>query len=236
MRVPKTIDAFFFILIISIGFCVMTCDKKDSNPTEPEEAPAAVTDVDGNTYQIVKIGNQWWLKENLKVTHYRNGDAIPNVTDDSAWVSLTTGAYCSYDNDPANSETYGHLYNWYAVNDPRCLAPEGWHAPSDDEWKALTDYLGGEAVAGAKMKKIGTTHWEQPNTGATNSSGLSALPAGTRAVEGEFQSKGRLALFWSSTERTSLLAWFRALQHDAEAASRVSGNIHYGYSVRCVKD
>jgi hypothetical protein len=120
--------------------------------------PGAVVDIDGNAYHTVTIGNQVWMVENLKVTHYRNGDAIPNVTDGTAWLDLTTGAYCEYDNDVNNVATYGRLYNWYSVNDSRNIAPAGCHVPSDDDWQTLVDYLGGDAVAGGKMKEIGSTH------------------------------------------------------------------------------
>ena len=112
-----------------------------------------VTDIDGNLYYTVKIGEQWWMLENLRVTHYRNGDAIPNVTDDAEWEGLSTGAYCDYDNDPANVATYGRLYNWYAVGDSRNIAPAGWHVPSDDEWQTLVDYLGGSSVAGGEDER-----------------------------------------------------------------------------------
>lgn len=133
---------------------------------------------DDKVYKIVKIGNQVWMAENLNTSHYLNGDSIPQVQDKAEWVALTTGAWCYYQNDAENGKTYGKLYNWYAVNDPRGLAPEGWHIPTDAEWIALIDYLGGTNVAGGKMKQIGTVHWISPNLGATNESGFSALPGG----------------------------------------------------------
>jgi len=114
-----------------------------------------VVDIDGNFYAVVKIGDQWWMAENLKVIHYRNGDAIPNVTL-REWSALTTGAYCDWGNDPNNAGIYGRLYNWYTVADSRKIAPEGWHVSSDEEWQTLVDYLGGSSVAGGKMKETGT--------------------------------------------------------------------------------
>lgn len=148
------------------------------DPNCCSDCPPTVTDYDGNVYQTVLIGDQCWMMENLKVTHYRNGDPIPHVTDGVTWGNLTSGAYCNYNNDEGNVATYGRLYNWYAVDDSRNIAPAGWHVPSDAEWQTLVDYLGGDAVAGGKMKEAGTTHWASPNTGATNESGFTALPGG----------------------------------------------------------
>lgn len=196
-----------------------------------------VTDIDGNTYQTVKIGDQWWMAENLRVTHYRNGEAIPNVTDSTDWTGLSTGAYCFYNNDANNATTYGSLYNWYAVIDSRNIAPEGWHVPSDVEWRTLVDYLGGSNVAGGKMKETGTTHWNSPNTGATNESGFSALPGGNRGAQyGYFDDLGNHAYFWSSSEYSSYHGWARALNYNNSEVSLYAGNKHSGFSVRCVKD
>jgi len=193
-----------------------------------------VTDIDGNTYLVIKIGEQWWMAENLKVTRYRNGDPIPNVTDKSAWAVLTTGACCSYENDPANAETYGHLYNWYAVNDSRGLAPEGWHIPGDAEWQTLVDHLGGESVAGGKLKE--TAGWSSPNRGATNESGFSALPGGYRYGNGGFLAAGLTAHFWSSTENSRYSAWLRTLDVNHSEVYRNYNYKRYGFSVRCVRD
>ena len=155
-----------------------------------------------DVYQTITIGTQVWMAENLKATHFRNGDAIPHVTDGATWQSLTTGAYCEYNNDINNVATYGRLYNWYAVNDYRNIAPVGWHVPIDAEWQTLVDYLGGWEVAGGKMKEAGTANWVSPNTGATNESGFSALPGGRRHVigSGYYENMGYSGYFWSSTE------------------------------------
>jgi uncharacterized protein (TIGR02145 family) len=190
-----------------------------------------VTDIDGNIYQTVKIGNQWWMAENLKVTHYRNGEAIPNVTDDVSWNSITTGAYCNYDNDVNYVATYGRLYNWFAVVDSRNMAPTGWHMPSDAEWQTLIDYLGGLSVAGGKMKETGTLHWNAPNTGATNESGFTALPGGYRSG-----SMGGDAYFWSSTQYDSGAAFRRFLYFNNSAVERYFAGKGDGFSIRCVKD
>ncbi len=195
-----------------------------------------VTDIDGNTYQTVKIGDQWWMAENLKVTHYRNGDPIPNVTGDTEWKYLTTGAYCNYDNDANNATTYGRLYNWYAVNDSRNIAPTGWHVPSDAEWQTLLNYLGGSSTAGGKLKETGTSHWNSPNTGATNESGFSALPGGCRVRNGGYTNMGDYANFWSSTECSSASGWPRALSYGSSGVRRQYPDGQVGFSIRCMRD
>ena len=194
-----------------------------------------VTDIDGNVYKTVKIGNQIWMAENLKTSRYNNGTAIPNVMDYNEWKNLKTGAYCYYDNFYSNNEIYGKLYNWYAVNTGK-LAPEGWHVPSDKEWKELVDYLGGENIAGTGSKMKVINYWNTPNYGATNSSGFTGLPAGERNYTGIFSSIGKLCHFWSSTEVDTSNAWTRRLSYYYSNASRVSIYKKLGFSVRCIKD
>ena len=206
-----------------------------------------VSDIDGNTYQTVQIGDQCWMAENLKVTRYRNGDPIPHITDNSEWENITTGAYCNYNNDPGNVATYGRLYNWYAVDDSRSIAPAGWHVPSDEEWKQLEMYLGmsqsetdgtGDRGTdeGGKMKEAGTSHWYSPNTGATNSSGFSALPGAYRYYDGSFYPMGYFAFFWTSTEYYSDRAWYRVLRYGNAKVNRGEAYKRSGFSVRCVRD
>ena len=208
-----------------------------------------VTDIDGNVYQTVTIGTQVWMAENLKVTHYRNGDAIPNETDGGTWAGLTTGAYCEYNNDVNNLAVYGRLYNWYAVADSRNIAPMGWHVPSDAEWKQLEMFLGmsqaeadaiggrgGAVNVGGKLKETGTTHWLSPNTGATNESGFSGLPGGYRSYDGTYDGIGNDAYFWSSTEGSSNYAWGRSLHYFYSGVARGSNYKQYGFSLRCVRD
>jgi uncharacterized protein (TIGR02145 family) len=167
-----------------------------------------IKDIDGNVYKIVTIGSQIWMAENLKTTRYNNGTAIPNVTSDTEWSSLSTGAYCWHDNDFANyGNTYGALYNWYAVNTGN-LCPTGWHVPTYDEWVTLVTFLGGSSIAGAKLKETGTAHWLSPNTGADNSSGFSALPGGVRQyTTGNFIYLTEYGYWWSSTENYATDAW-----------------------------
>lgn len=206
---------------------------------EPDCGPTGtVTDIDGNTYLTVRIGDQWWMAENLEVTHYRNSDPIPNVTDPGAWHGLTTGAYCEYANDIANVAVYGRLYNWYAVEDSRNIAPEGWHVPTDADWQILTDCLGGNEIAGGKMKETGTTYWASPNIGATNESGFTGLPGGFRSGEvgSTYLGMAYNAYFWSSTESDSNNGRFRYLYYDNSYSYRSDVNKRFGLSVRCVKD
>ncbi len=197
-----------------------------------------VTDIDGNTYKIVKIGKQIWMTENLKVTHYRNGDEIPNITNNSEWASLSTGAYGIYNNDPANSEVYGNLYNWYAVDDTRDICPDGWHVPTGAEWTELTDYLGGTTVAGGKMKSTGTIeNRDGSNTGATNERGFTALPGGYRYYSsGSYFDMGYLGYFWSSTEFNINHAWYRSLNYHSSDVYRIDNDKKSGFSVRLVRD
>jgi uncharacterized protein (TIGR02145 family) len=211
-----------------------SCKKDDdTNNNIPADT---VVDIDGNVYHIVAIGTQDWLVENLKVTHYRNGDAIPNVTIDTLWEKLTTGAYCDYNNTPGNSATYGRLYNWYAVNDNRKIAPTGWHVPTDAEWTILTTFLGGEAVAGAKLKETGTTHWQDPNSGATNENGFTGLPGGSRHFDGLFDYIGFGGVWWSSTSENDNDSWTRYLDYGNIDVYRDLNLKRHGASVRCVRD
>ena len=184
----------------------------------------------------VTIGNQQWMRENLDVLTYRNGDIIPQVTDPTAWAALTTGAWCYYNNDVANGAIYGKLYNWYAVNDPRGLAPTGWHVPSDAEWTTLETTLGGAAVAGGKMKTTGTTRWYAPNTGATNESGFAGLPGGYRNYNGSFFSVGSSGYWWSSSENGTVDAWYRYLGYNVGGITRSNDYKLSGCSVRCLRD
>jgi uncharacterized protein (TIGR02145 family) len=200
-----------------------------------------VSDIDGNAYNTVLIGTQCWTKENLKTSRYRNGGLIPNVTDGTAWINLTTGAWSYYNNDVSNNAIYGKLYNWYTtLGDTLC--PTGWGVPTDAEWTILTTYLGGESVAGGKMKSVGTAYWNTPNTGATNESGFSALPGGYRnnfggSFSGSFSNIRIDAFFWSATENVSSHAWLRNLFNDYGDVDRNHDfNKSVGASVRCLRD
>ena len=195
----------------------------------------SVTDIDGNEYPVVQIGNQCWTKENLKTTKYADGSVIPNITDNPEWAGLSTGAWCNYENSAGNDAVYGKLYNWYTVADPRNVCPAGWHVPTDAEWTTLTDFLGGEPVAGGKMKT--TTGWQAPNTGATNESGFSGLPGGYRyGYEGTFNFVGGYGHWWSSSETDGYYAWYRSLFYGLGNAYWYTINRRSGLSVRCLRD
>jgi uncharacterized protein (TIGR02145 family) len=185
----------------------------------------------------ITIGTQKWMIVNLDVVTYRNGDVIPQVTDSTAWGQLTTGAWCYYNNDPANGLIYGKLYNWYAVNDSRGLVPQGWHISTNAEWITLSTFLGGDDIAGGKLKEVGTNKsWISPNTNATNESGFSALPGGNRSTEGKFGQVGNYGYWWTATQTNSAGAWFRSLVYVNGKLTGGNGINRHGFSVRCVRD
>ena len=184
----------------------------------------------------VVIGTQQWMEKNLDVMTYRNGDVIPQVTDPTVWAGLTTGAWCWYSNSADSGAIYGKLYNWYAVNDPRGLAPQGWHIPTDAEWTILSTKLGGDAAAGGKMKTTGTTRWTLPNTNATNESVFSGLPGGIRLPNGSFSNVRDYGSWWSATEANSTSAWIRYLYYNNGLLDRSNSSKPYGFSVRCLRD
>ena len=191
----------------------------------------------GYTYTSIVLGNgQEWMAENLRTTTYANGDPIPNVTDANQWGNLTTGAWAHYNNDSQYENPYGKLYNWYTVDDPRNVCPTGWHVPTDAEWTVLSDYLGGEPVAGGKMKSTGTQYWSSPNTDATNESGFSGLPGGSRNYDGTFSPIGLNGYWWSSTESSTYDAWLRHLRYLNGDVYRLYPNKKDGFSVRCLRD
>jgi uncharacterized protein (TIGR02145 family) len=199
-------------------------------------------DIDGNVYHTVKIGNQVWTVENLRVTKYNDGSAIPHIINDAAWDSChytETGVYCYY-NNTTNADSikkFGALYNWYAVNTGK-LAPAGWHVPSDSEWSVLTTFLGGDSVAGGKLKEVGAAHWLSPNTDATNETGFSALPGGCRDYDGTFSNVGGRGNWWSATayNHNASVSCFREMYCNYANVDRDRVNNHFGFSVRCVRN
>ena len=186
----------------------------------------------------VVIGDQTWALKNLDVDTYADGTAIPQVTDPVEWAGLTTGAWCYYNNDPANGAIYGKLYNFYAISDPRGLAPVGYHVPTDNELINLITFLGGGAVAGGPLKEIGTTHWNSPNTNATNSSGFTSLPGGTRSNVGSFFDIYNQGMYWSSTQYdpNPLLATFQGTYYNQASTYRGTVPKKYGFSIRLIKN
>lgn len=213
-------------VIILIFLILVLCFYKSYGQT--------VTDIDGNLYNTVVIGNQEWLKENLKTTKLNNGVAIPLVTDNTEWVNLKTAGYCWYGNLSTNGAIYGALYNWYAVNTNN-LCPSGWHIPTDAEWQTLIDHLGGSSVAGNKLKEAGTSHWVM-NPNATNESGFTGLPGGQRGAYGVFDLLKGSGGFWSSTEVNANSAGIWTLSLYGGLVQYFSEGKAAGKSCRCIKD
>lgn len=198
----------------------------------PDLTYGSVSDNDGNAYKTIMIGTQTWIAENLRTTKLNDNTTIPLVTDDVQWAALTTPGYTWFNND---SVIYGAVYNWYAVSSGT-LCPTGWHVPSNDEWNTLTTYLGGDSVAGFKLKEIGTTHWLSPNTGTTNESGFTALPGGYRTSSGTFNNIRTYGYWWSSTEYSPTDAYFRDMYYNYNDVDKSTNIKQGGFSVRCLKD
>src|SRR6056297_199887 len=201
---------------------------------QPFNAVPTVTDVDGNIYETVKIGNQVWTTENLRTTKYNDGTDIPLVTGDTEWSNLDTSGYCWHMNDStAYAQTYGALYNWYTVNTNK-LCPDGWHVPADEEWTELTNYLNG--LAGGRLKESGTIHWGNPNTYVINDSRFTGRPGGVRDHYGYYFHITLSGYWWCSTEYSDLNAFYRQLYYNSAEVFREYSNKKYGYSVRCIMD
>lgn len=232
------------ILVITLG-----CSKEDTiNPYNGrttsifnlDKTYGILTDREGNVYKTITIGTQTWMAENLRTTRFLNGDLIPEITDSTDWENTNGASYCNYGNtnDPDTIATYGRIYNWYTVNDGRKIAPEGWHIPALDEWKVLENYLGGDSLAGEKLKEFGNDHWVRGNVNATNESGFTAVPGGYRAGNGLFHQMGEFAYWWTATESKDYInsAWH---QHVYTFGGEVGGcecPKKMGNSIRCVKD
>ena len=243
----KKISYPIFLLSLVAFTSIQSC-KKEEDPDNNTEVtcPATVADIDGNVYNVVKIGNQCWMQENLKTTKYKNGTAIASGLDATQWSNATTGAYAIYDDNSANDATYGKLYNGHAVATGQ-LCPNGWHVPSDAEWKTLEKYLGlteteanqtGERGTDVGGKLKATTLWDAPNASATNSSGFTALPAGTRNSVGDYIVLKQYTDFWTSTpyETDDNYLWDHHLYYNGGGVGRIHQSKDKGYSCRCVKD
>ena len=206
--------------------------------TKTPQGPAEIS-VEGSVIGSIRIGNQEWQAENLKVDRFRNGDEIPQVRSAVEWAAAGEKGepvWCYYQNDAENSKIYGKLYNWYAVNDSRGLAPEGWHIPTDDEWTTLTDYLGSKKMDAIKMKSTGLAYWQPPNERGTYENSFSALPGGYRNNVGSFSNIGFYAFFWSVTKYDKSYAWYRLLNFNKGDVLRNFSSKSFGASVRCLKD
>jgi uncharacterized protein (TIGR02145 family) len=236
------------LLIISVPILFPGCKKEDSEKINPYNGKTSalfnsdliygtMTDQEGNEYRTITIDTMTWMAENLRTTIYNDGTDIPNITDNTEWSNLTYGAYCNYDNtlNEDSIATYGRLYNWYAVETGK-LAPEGWHVATDDEWWALTLYLGDRPNAGGSLKEAGTQHWITPNSGATNISGFTALPSGSRFGDGQFTGKNIAFRCWRSEKYLDKygISWYLSYSYPYSAWAYYLKQ--FGFSVRCVKN
>lgn len=233
-----------FCSIIFLGTLLFTaCEKQEpfGDPDQPSSDTLTLIAKKDNRTSVTICGRTW-MKKNLDVSFYRNGDPVPQVNDLQKWAALTTGAWCWYNNDSLRyAATYGKLYNWYAVNDARGLAPAGWHIPAYQEWQTMAGCLGGYSLAGNALKEKGTAHWLYPNTGATNSSGFTALPGGALYSEGTantfFSDIKQGCYLWTSTELNTSSIWIHLLSYDGSALNVAYGlSKNTGMSVRCLKD
>jgi uncharacterized protein (TIGR02145 family) len=234
-------------LITIAGLLNFSCSDGSTSPNDTDqqsETTGTVTDIDGNIYKTIKIGDLWWMAENLKVTQYRTGEPIANISDTS-WTNLVTSAYCNYNNDTNNGEVYGRLYNWFAVVDNKNIAPEGWHIATDEEWKQLEVELGmsedevdnieWRGLIAPKLREAGKEHWGE-GLDSNNESGFTALPGGIRLEDNSDLFLSWLAFFWSpSAQQNKPLN--RQLSYITNGVKRFIGEApQSGMSVRCVKN
>jgi uncharacterized protein (TIGR02145 family) len=228
---PLLIVGVFVVFTISRRLSVFDSDIKFNRRL----TYGTVFDIDGNTYNTVKIGTQEWMAENLKTTKYKDGTDIPNVSKSTVWDSLTTPLYCWYNNDISNKSICGAMYNWYSVNTGK-LCPDGWHIPTAEEWATLIEYLGGEAIAGGKLSETGKVHWAAPNKDATNESGFTAIPGGVY-YSGSFVGQWRYSYWWSCTEisETGVFVWGLTVGRGYILQDSNDNKSHGNY-IRCLKD
>ena len=245
----KKQNIYSTLLIVFIVLSTISCEPDDpvtpSNTLNgkttavfnPDKKYGKMSDIDGNIYKTILIGDQTWMAENLRVTRFQNGDTIPNITDNEEWAALTTGAYCNYNNtnNLDTIATYGRLYNWYAVEDSRKLAPKGWHVPTIADWTELIEYLGGDTIASNALKEVGTYHWEDPFE-SNNSSGFTAIPSGWRYLSLNSSYVGFYGSFWTASEFDMTQAGFL---YPYYFSSKVNKGVNYkanGYSIRLIKE
>jgi uncharacterized protein (TIGR02145 family) len=240
----------YSLAIVGVFLMLANSCKKSDDTNDPTQDGTTVTDIDGNGYHTVTIGTQVWMVENLKTTKYRNGDAIPNVTDGTAWSKLTTGAYCNYNNVITNGNKYGKLYNWFAVNDSRNIAPHGWHVPSETEWEMLYEYVfanpgtSGNVAKALAAKSDWVASAEVGSIGndltKNNSSGFTALPGSLRGGLGPFGGGGigGVANWWSSSQGKNSQCGLAYVMFYSYSDVNVYDDYakSNGYSVRCIKD
>lgn len=249
MKVLKKISGSIFLIAV-FAILISSCKHDEPKPGvidesmvnfNPDVTYETTTDQDGNEYKTVTIGTQTWMAENLRTTKYRNGEAIPEIQDSTAWVqsTLKTGAYCNYKNTTNENDIkmYGRLYNWYATVDIKNLAPEGWHVADTLDWNILIKQLESATLAGGMLKETGLVHWKITNTGATNETGFTALPAGYRkSTGGSFLGMGNSSVFWTKAKKNTTDAFGYNILNNGTGCYQVKYKFKYGFSVRCVKD
>jgi uncharacterized protein (TIGR02145 family) len=218
------------IMTFTLLICLITTSCQKSND-DSNITTGTVSDIDGNEYKTIKIGSQWWMAENLKVSKFRNGDSIPDVTDSSFWNSNNNAAYCWYNNDISNKKLFGALYNWNVVKDHRNVAPEGWHIPTTSEWNVLINFLGGDSIAGLSLKS--TNGWFNNGNG-NNNSGFNSFSSGFRDYAGIFLNVG--ASFWTTTTLESGRNYCRILYPQGNDIILGIAYDKEGLSIRCIKD
>ena len=230
---------------IAYKSAVNTVDSISFTNTAPKSG--TISDIDGNSYQTKSFGSQTWMVENLKTSKYRNGEIISNLTEIADWTTTTQGALCNYNNDAANGIKYGKLYNWFAVNDPRSIAPIGWHVATDADWTALEAYVSTNYGTSLSIAKAlaSTTEWPTDggsstignNASINNYSGFNALSGGFRCYTATFYNQGDQTRFWTSTSFSDTTAWMRYLYFNNNYLGVYSGALkNVGFSIRCVKD
>ena len=239
----------FLIIMLTSLFIYISCDENSTRPDSEKNinttSTGTVTDIDGNIYKTIKIGDQWWMAENLKVTHFRTGETIPFITDSLSWANASGSAFGIYDNDTDNAATYGNLYNWFAAIDGKNIAPYGWHVATDEEWKQLEIHLGmsqanadnieWRGIIASKLRESGTEHWGQ-GLDSNNESGFTALPGGLRLQDNRDLFLTWFAFFWSPSAQQNE-PMNRQLSYITDGIKRFSGEApQVGMSVRCVKD
>jgi uncharacterized protein (TIGR02145 family) len=238
-----------FVLTFTLSSFIQCGTDTDNNEDTHFSCGEILTDIDGNNYQTVKIGDQCWMAENLRSSKYQDGTNIPNFPVEADWRTTNIGGWVYYSNNSANDQVFGKIYNWFAVTDSRGICPAGWVVPGDDDWKILemsigmsesdaesTGWRGTDQNIGGKLKKTGLDFWESPNLGASNDSGFSGMPSGLRYPDGRFLSLGRSAFFWTSSWFSISEAYGRVIVFSREGVSRGVYRKDFGLSVRCILD
>ncbi len=240
---------FHLALSTVFALCCLVYSAKAQilNTNISESVPETVSDIDGNTYHTVVIGEQVWMQENLRTTKYRNGKLISKNLSNEQWGLNKSGACAVYDNDSIKENAFGLLYNWYAVVNPAGLCPIGWHVPKDTEWNQMVKYLDDYAdttelkrvqseVAGGQLKEIGITHWASPNTGATGTANFLAFSGGNKSVNGKCNDVGAYGYWWTATASSNAEAYGRLLSYFNSNIDRFKTSKNLGFSVRCVRN